>query len=118
MSEDVEPRNLRSHARAMRRQPTEAEAALWRILRDRRMAALKFRRQAPVAPYIVDFICFRHRLIVEADGSQHAESAYDRERDAFLVAQGFIVLRFWNHDILNNPRMIEDTILARCGLSF
>jgi very-short-patch-repair endonuclease len=100
----------------MRRTPTDAEAALWRILRDRRLATLKFRRQAPIPPYIADFVCFAHRLIVEADGSQHAESARDAKRDAFLESQGFQVLRFWNADILARPRMIEDTILARCGL--
>ncbi len=100
----------------MRRQPTEAEAALWYILRNRRLSTLKFRRQAPIPPYIADFVCFEHRLIVEADGSQHAENIRDEKRDAFLSAQGFTVLRFWNSDILTNPRMIEETILARCGL--
>jgi very-short-patch-repair endonuclease len=100
----------------MRRQPTEAEAALWRILRNRRLSMLKFRRQAPIPPYIADFVCFEHRLIVEADGSQHAENIRDKKRDAFLDAHGFTVLRFWNSDILTAPRMIEATILARCGL--
>jgi len=100
----------------MRREPTEAEAALWRILRNRRLSELKFRRQTPIEPYIVDFVCFEYRLIVEADGSQHAENPRDEKRDAFLASEGFIVLRFWNSDILRNSRMIEDTILARCGL--
>ncbi|MDI9848633.1 DUF559 domain-containing protein [Rhodoblastus sp. 17X3] len=117
MSDETKLRELRFRARAMRCEPTEAEAALWRILRNRRLATLKFRRQAPIPPYIVDFICFQHRIIVEADGSQHAESRYDEKRDAFLASQGFIVLRFWNHDVLNNPRIIEDTILTRCGLA-
>ncbi|MGO8739015.1 endonuclease domain-containing protein [Rhodoblastus sp.] len=112
------PPSLIKHARAMRREPTEAEVKLWRILRGRRLAALKFRRQTPIPPYIADFVCFEHRLVIEADGSQHAESHYDQERDAFLAAQGFVVLRFWNHDILQRPRTIEDTILARCGLPF
>jgi very-short-patch-repair endonuclease len=114
----TDPPSLAKRARAMRRQPTEAEAKLWRILRGRRLAELKFRRQSPIPPYIVDFICFEHRLIVEADGSQHAENGYDEDRDAFLAAQDFTILRFWNHDILGSPRMIEDTILARCGLLF
>jgi very-short-patch-repair endonuclease len=60
--------------------------------------------------------CLKIRLIVEADGSQHAESVRDDKRDAFLGAQGFTVQRFWNSDILTNPLMIEETILARCGL--
>jgi very-short-patch-repair endonuclease len=107
---------LRGHAKAMRRAPTDAEKALWRILRDRRLSMLKFRRQVPIEPYIVDFVCFERRLIVEADGSQHAENPRDEMRDAFLGQQGFQVLRFWNHEILTNPRMVEATILARCGL--
>ncbi|HYA80773.1 MAG TPA: DUF559 domain-containing protein, partial [Methylocystis sp.] len=94
----------------------EAEAALWRILRNRRLSMLKFRRQAPIPPYIADFVCFERSVIVEADGSQHAESAHDERRDAFLMNEGFTIVRFWNHEILNDPRMIEDTILARCGL--
>ena len=110
------PRQSRALAKSMRRQPTDAEAALWRILRNRRLSMLKFRRQAPIPPYIADFLCFEHRLIVEADGSQHAESLHDEKRDAFLAAQRFTVLRFWNGDIPTNPRMIEETILARCGL--
>jgi very-short-patch-repair endonuclease len=110
------PPQTRSLAKSMRRQPTEAEAVLWRILRNRRLSTLKFRRQAPIPPYIADFVCFEHRLIVEADGSQHAENIRDEKRDAFLAAQGFTVLRFWNSDILTNARMIEETILARCGL--
>ena len=69
----------------MRREPTEAERKLWYALRDRRMQALKFRRQAPVGPYIVDFLCVAHRLVVEADGSQHAESRRDAVRDAWLA---------------------------------
>jgi very-short-patch-repair endonuclease len=84
----------------------------------RRLAELEFRRPTPIHPYILDFVCFEYRLIVEADGSRHAENRHDQERDAFLIAQGFSVLRFWNHDILHRPRMIEDTILARCGLPF
>ena len=88
------PPSLIKRARAMRREPTEAEVKLWRILRGRRLATLKFRRQTPIPPYIVDFVCFEHRLVIEADGSQHAENRHDQERDAFLIAQGFSVLRF------------------------
>ncbi|MBV9290688.1 MAG: endonuclease domain-containing protein, partial [Hyphomicrobiales bacterium] len=86
----------------MRRAPTEAEHRLWRLLRDRRLSGLKFRRQVPVGPYIVDFLCVSARLIVEADGSRHGESLHDERRDAYLVRQGWTVLRFWNHDILGN----------------
>ena len=86
--------HLRGHARAMRREPTDAEIALWRILRDRRLSMLKFRRQVPIDRYIVDFVCFERRLIVEADGAQHAENPRDMTRDAFLAGQGFHILRF------------------------
>ena len=99
-----------------RRAPTEAELRLWRLLRDRRLSGLKFRRQVPIGPYIVDFLCVSARLIVEADGSQHGESIRDERRDAYLARQGWVVLRFWNHDIVRNRESVIDTILARAGL--
>ena len=84
----------------MRANPTEAEKRLWTLLRDRRLAAYKFRRQQIIHPYIVDFVCLEHRLIIEADGSQHADSKNDARRDAFLRAQDFRLLRFWNNQVL------------------
>ena len=78
---------------------TEAEHVLWRILRDRRFAGTKFRRQVPIGPYVADFACFNARLIIEADGGQHNESHSDAVRDAWFAAQGFRVLRFWNIDV-------------------
>src|SRR5215217_1724795 len=90
---------LQDRARAMRLNPTDAERRLWSMLRHRRVPTFKFKRQFVIDPYIVDFICFERRLIVEADGSQHAESADDVRRDTFLRSEGFSVLRFWNHDI-------------------
>src|SRR5277367_4404848 len=92
--------NQRSRARAMRGSPTDAELRLWRLLRDRRLNGLRFRRQVPVGPYIVDFLCIASRLVVEADGSQHAESDHDDVRDTYLRSQGWTVLRFWNCDVL------------------
>ena len=71
----------------MRGAPTDAELRLWRLLRDRRLSGFKFRRQVPVGPYIVDFLCVGAKLIVEADGSQHAESLPDKARDAYLESQ-------------------------------
>lgn len=94
----------------MRREPTEAERKLWHLLRDRRFSGFKFRRQVHVGRYIVDFVCPAKRLIVEADGGQHAESAYDEVRDAWLKAQGFRIRRFWNADILNRPDEVCDTL--------
>ncbi len=106
----------KSRARAMRVLPTDAERRLWYALRDRRLQMLKFRRQAPIGPYIVDFLCIAHRLIVEADGSQHAESRRDSVRDAWLRQQGYSVLRFSNRDILTTPESVLATIAATCGL--
>ncbi len=100
----------------MRGAPTEAEQRLWRLLRDRRLSGLKFRRQVPIGPYVVDFLCVGARLIVEADGSQHAENRRDAARDAYLASEGWTVLRFWNHEVLQNRNGVLDTILARAGL--
>jgi very-short-patch-repair endonuclease len=100
----------------MRANPTEAEKRLWSVLRDRRLAAHKFRRQQVIEPYIVDFVCFEERLIIEADGSQHAYNEDDARRDAFLRAQGFRVLRFWNNEVLAQGGKVASAIYA--ALSF
>jgi very-short-patch-repair endonuclease len=81
------------------------------MLRDRRMPAVKFRRQHVIDPYIVDFACLERSLIIEADGSQHADSLADRRRDAYL-RRGFRVLRFWNNDVLENPGGVFEAIAA------
>ena len=96
----------------MRTEPTEAERRLWSILRGRRLGGWKFKRQEQIGDYIVDFVCFNARLIVEADGSQHADSAGDAARDAYLVSQGFHVLRIWNNEILSNLEGVSTAILA------
>ncbi|WP_407065645.1 endonuclease domain-containing protein [Devosia sp.] len=96
----------------MRHEPTEAEAKLWRLLRDRRFVAHKFRRQLPMGEYVVDFVCLSAKLIVEADGSQHADNTYDTERDAYLKAQGFRILRLWNNDILARPDSVLEAVWA------
>lgn len=90
-------------ARNLRRNATDAEAALWRVLRASQLAGAKFRRQQPMGPYIADFISFAHRLVVECDGGQHAGSSSDARRDAWFASQGFRTLRFWNNDVLGNP---------------
>ena len=99
-----------------RRAPTDAELRLRRLLRDRRLSGLKFRRRVPVGAYIVDFLCVGQQLIVEADGSQHGDNLRDACRDGYLARQGSTVLRFWNHDILQHRESVIDTILARAGL--
>jgi very-short-patch-repair endonuclease len=103
---------LRERAREMRSNPTGAEKRLWAMLRDKRMRVFKFRRQVVIDPYIADFVCFERRLIIEADGSQHAESEGDLRRDAFLCSQGFFVLRFWNNDVLQRSSGVFNAIYA------
>ncbi|TGP40971.1 endonuclease domain-containing protein [bacterium M00.F.Ca.ET.230.01.1.1] len=102
----------RKFARSMRREPTEAEHRLWQELRGRRLDNIKFKRQVPIGRFVADFLCADARLIVEIDGSQHAESRHDQERDAELKARGFRVLRFWNDDILKELDAVCDTIIA------
>jgi very-short-patch-repair endonuclease len=97
----------------MRREPTDAETAMWRLLRDRRLPQFKFRRQAPFQNLILDFVCFEKRGIVEVDGSQHAGSERDTAREAILAAEGFRVVRYWNNDVLQQPTAVLEDILAK-----
>ncbi len=102
---------MKTLARALRRQATDTERLLWKHLRRRRMAGFKFRRQVVIEPYIVDFACLEAKLIVEADGGQHAEQMeYDRERTAFLETLGYKVMRFWDHEILVNTEAVLEQI--------
>ena len=103
-------RRLRPFAKRMRSAPTDAEAKMWALLRSRRLADFKFRRQVPVGRYIADFLCPAKKLIVELDGSQHAESATDAERDSWLGEQGFCVLRIWNFDLFERPDSVCEAI--------
>ncbi len=105
-----QPVTAKGRARAMRRNMTEAERKLWYLLRGRRFSGYKFRRQVPIGRCIVDFMCFEAKLVVEADGSQHAESQRDMVRDTWLAAAGFKVRRFWNADIFLRPAEVVDTI--------
>ena len=89
-------------AQRLRRELTDAERKLWNVLRNRQLDGAKFRRQQPIVPFIADFVCQERRLIIEADGGQHAESTSDAKRSAFLESKGYRVLRFWNNDILMN----------------
>ncbi|MEP7030585.1 MAG: DUF559 domain-containing protein, partial [Pseudolabrys sp.] len=90
----------RERAKQLRSSMTDAERRLWYRLRAHRFGSLKFKRQAPIGPYVVDFICFEYGLIVEVDGGQHAENEADRQRDAWLSNEGYRVMRFWNNDVL------------------
>ncbi|MGE5515540.1 MAG: endonuclease domain-containing protein [Bacteroidota bacterium] len=104
------PDILTERARLMRRQPTPAERRLWQVLRQNRLGA-RFRRQCPLGPYIVDFVCYERRLIIEADGGQHAESAHDIRRDQWMIEQGFRLLRFWNEEILHGTDGVVQIIM-------
>ncbi len=98
-------------AKRLRRSQTDAELRLWYHLRAHRFLGLKFKRQKPVGPYIADFVCLEHRLVIEVDGSQHNDHKQesDRIRDCWLKAQGLIVLRFWNDEVLRDT----DAVLER-----
>ena len=100
------------NARALRRNMTEVEQRLWFLLRGRRLEACKFRRQHPIGPFIVDFACVRHRLILELDGGQHAEARaeFDARRTAWLEAQEWKVMRFWNDQVYSTADEVVDTI--------
>ncbi len=90
-------------AKQLRKRPTEAETKLWNRLRRKQLDGLRFRRQAPIGPYIVDFFCPTAKLVVELDGGQHAtQEAYDERRTQWLEARGYQVRRFWNNDVLEN----------------
>jgi very-short-patch-repair endonuclease len=106
-------KRIRDFAKKMRHAPTEAEAAMWRLQRDRRLAKFKFRRQVPFQNYILDFVCFEQRIVIEIDGSQHAESSRDVTREAVLRAEGFRTARYWNNDVLQRRSAVLEDILVK-----
>ena len=87
------------------------EQRFWLAVRDRRLGGFKFRRQATIGPFVVDFLCVERRLIVELDGGQHGDKA-DRRRQAWLEAQGYRVLRFWNNEVLGNWEGVLEVVLS------
>ena len=97
--------NQRDFARYLRNNSTDAECKLWNALQAQQLKGYKFRRQAAIGDYVIDFVCFSCKLIVELDGGQHNDpikKAYDEKRTAWLRSRGFRVLRFWNHEVLEN----------------
>ena len=98
----------------MRRNPSATERRLWKLLRDRKLDGLKFRRQVPIGPYFGDYVCLSCRIIVEADGPLHDEEQ-DAKRDAWLEAQKFLVLRFSNSVIEGDPQVVFAAIQAAGG---
>jgi very-short-patch-repair endonuclease len=107
---------LKTFAKEMRRNATDAERRVWSVLRRKQVDSLKFRRQVVIGPFIVDFACLSRRLVIEVDGGQHADSDYDPRRDAWLERSGFRVLRIWNSDALERGgsdglyRLIADAL--------
>jgi len=123
---EVDKSTLRQRAKQLRQQSTDAEKHLWYYLRAKRLG-YKFKRQVPIGTYIVDFVCLEKRLIIELDGGQHLESKkYDIARTTWLNAHGFKVLRFWNHDVLQQTTSVLEVIMQgltepnienKCGIS-
>jgi very-short-patch-repair endonuclease len=106
---------LRGRAKGLRRGMTDAERIVWHELRAHRLHGASFRRQTPIGPYIVDFVCHAAKLIIEVDGGQHFEPGHiacDARRRAFLAARGYRVLRFSNLEVMNNKAGVLETIAA------
>lgn len=107
------PEDFLRHAREMRSGMTDAEALMWRLLRNRRVAGAKFRTQHPMGRFILDFYCDEKKLAVELDGGQHVEAGeYDQARDAWLRQRGVRVLRFWNNQVLSETEAVMEVIYA------
>jgi very-short-patch-repair endonuclease len=107
------PLTLLEFARKLRKNQTDAEQLLWRILRNRNFCGLKFRRQYPIGSYILDFFCDELNLAIELDGGGHAtadQAAYDEERTKIINGSGIRVIRFWNHDLLNETEAVLEEI--------
>ena len=105
---------IQANAKKLRRDMTDVEKTLWHYLRNKEMGGTRFRRQQPIDQYIVDFVCFEKRLIIELDGGQHAMET-DAERTAYLESQGFKLLRFWNHEVMENIEGVWAVIAEQLG---
>ena len=102
---------ITKNAKSLRKNATKAETLLWSKIRSRQLEGIKFRRQQPIENYIVDFVCFEKRIIIELDGGQHAnQKQKDQQRDNRLTADGFTVLRFWNNDVLEKIDAVLEII--------
>ena len=103
----------RAIAKALRKRLTDAERLLWRHLRNRELGGWKFKRQYPVGPFIVDFICVEKNVVIEVDGGQHAENEdQDIQRSAYLNKMGYRILRFWNNQVLEETESVLEAIFA------
>jgi very-short-patch-repair endonuclease len=109
---------MRGHARRLRQRSTEAEKFLWSRLSARQLDGVKFKRQIPLAGYIVDFVSIERKLVIEVDGGQHSERTQsDGERTAALEKCGYHVVRFWNNDVLNNIEGVLEAVLQELDLT-
>ena len=103
---------LLKFAKAMRHQPTNAEAVIWTALRGARLQGFKFKRQQPIGVYIIDFVCFEYSLIIEIDGGQHGDkTSKGHERSNWLQSQGFRILRFWNNEVIERKDDVLESII-------
>jgi very-short-patch-repair endonuclease len=107
----------RDLARTLRRDATDAERIMWRLLRDRQLDGTKFRRQVPIGPFIADFASIGHKLIVELDGGQHSESLSDAHRDHYLTKCGWRIVRFWNNDVMKNREGVLESLQQAIALT-
>ena len=110
LGERVGVRGSMPDPRQLRKNMTDAERALWFRLRSRQVEGHKFRRQHPIGPYVVDFVCLEQRLVVEVDGSQHMDNPHDESRTRWLNAEGYKVLRFWNNEVLLETDAVLEVI--------
>jgi very-short-patch-repair endonuclease len=100
-------------AKKLRKNMTDAERLLWRHLRNRELGGYKFRRQRPIGPYIVDFVCLEKKIVIEVDGGQHAGQAeLDVKRSDYLKEKGCKILRFWNNEVLQETESVLNVILS------
>jgi len=110
------PPELLDFVKNLRAEQTDAESILWYLLRDRRLLGLKFRRQHPLPPYVLDFYCEELKLAVELDGGQHnsdEKSSRDLVRDTFINDHGIEVVRYWNHDVLLRTESVLADLVER-----
>jgi very-short-patch-repair endonuclease len=102
---------IKQRARELRHDGNNAERQVWRLLRDRRLGGLKFRRQHVLGRYVVDFVCLSARLVIEIDGDAHENPESDARRTADLEQMGYRVIRFWNSYVYDSESAILDMIL-------
>jgi very-short-patch-repair endonuclease len=103
--------SILENAKLLRQNQTDAESCLWYHLRAHRFMGRKFKRQKPLGGYVVDFVCLEAKLVIELDGGQHMERVdYDQAREAWLRGQGYVVIRFWNHEVLCEMESVLERI--------